>query len=174
MNRFGVLIFLNILIAIGGCTEKLSNKKNLTLKEVQLDTIYLQLENEQDYGLYFVSDTLTKNKLIPRNTWVTFCPVSSGEISHLLKHADLYLESPDSNLIINRVNNKKFKVFINEFYEGRIFDEGSVAGQECLTMHSIVIPNEGYIISTYWNKRPTVHPNRSNLLMHYETIEMKK
>jgi len=174
-NKFSWIGYTIMLFSICCCTESSSiTSTELDMNEVSLDTFNLTEENINDDGLYFVSDTLTVNRLIPRNVWAVLHPVGSGQIAKILEHGDLFIESNDTNLKIKRVSNKEFKVYINDQYEGYIPTGGPVAGQECLTITSKVRPNKGYVITKYSYNKPVSHPNFIELLTHYETIERKK
>lgn len=168
------LFLLFIIPFLLSCNEPKKKESQIYDKKDHPDTLYITEDTKNYYGFDLKFDTLTKEKHIPRNVWVKVHAEGRYTMFHILKHADLFLNSQDSNFQIQRISKHEYKFFINNKYKGYIPDGGPVKGQECLKIFPDIQPNKGYVLSTYWLEKPVKYPERTNVLLMYETVEEVK
>jgi hypothetical protein len=125
------IIFL--LIFLASCTEK---KNTISSKKNKIDTLYILEKMNGDIDFSYTFDSLNKDKFLPRNHWISVNVKGLGEMVKILKHADLYLESTDSNFIIRRLSNYDYKFYVRNSYVGYIPNSGPISGQEWLESYN--------------------------------------
>jgi hypothetical protein len=118
-------------------------------------------------------DSINKDKFIPRNIWIPVHVKGYGEMIKILKHADLYLESKDSNFVIQRLSNFEYRFFIRNSYVGYIPNGGPIEGQECIEIYPNIIPHKGYVLDAYWLDKPITYPEKTMVVRNTFGIEMK-
>lgn len=169
---------LTYVFAIVGILLSCKDSKPIDLSSIdienQLDTLYLNEDMIGQFGFKIRFDSLTVNKHIPRNVWVDVSIEGEDTMVYVLKHANLFLTSKDSNFQIQRISSNNYKFYINNDYHGYIPNGGPVEGQECLEIYPVIQPYRGYALSTYWLDQPIIHPDKTNVMVLYETLEEVK
>lgn len=155
---------------LSSCNQAEHNKI-IVDEQVVLDTLFITEDMRGQYGFNLKFDSLTSNKHIPRNVWVDVHVKGRDTMVYFLKHADLYLNSKDSNFRIQRLSKFDYKFYINNDYRGYIPNGGPVKGQVCLEIYSSIQPNNGYVLSTYWLDNPITYPEMTHIQLLYETLE---
>jgi hypothetical protein len=170
----GKLILPIALVFLFSCNETSKNEPLNYNEKNEFDTLYINEDMRGNYGFNLKFDSLTNEKHIPRNVWIKVCVEGRDTMFHILKHADLYLTSRDSNFQIQRITKNEYKFFVNNNYQGYIPNGGPVKEQECLEIYPNIQPNEGYVLSTYWLDNPIKYPKKTNVLVMYQTLQEVK
>ena len=156
------------------CAEASNKKPLISSEKNKLDTLLITEDMRGNYGFSLKFDSLSNEKLIPRNVWINVHAKGRDTMVHILKHADLFLSSRDSNFRIQRISEYEYKFYINDNYCGFLPNGGPVKGQECLEIYPDIQPNDGYELSTYWLDKPIKFPERTTVLVLYEQLEEVK
>lgn len=138
-----------------------------------LDTLYLNEDMIGQFGFKLTYDSLTVNKQIPRNLWVDVSVKGEDTMVYVLKHANLFLTSRDSNFQIERISNQQFKFLINDSYHGYVRADEPIRGGY-LEVYPVIQPHKGYILLTYWLDQPITYPEKTEVMMLYEPLEEAK
>jgi len=162
--------FILMIIFLSSCSEK---NKSTSISKNKIDTLYITEEMRGNFDLSYKFDSLDKNKFIPRNKWILVQVKGVGEMVKILKHSDLYLESTDSNFIIQRISNFEYKFYVRNSYVGYIPNGGPIAEQECIEIYPYITPHKGYILDAYWQDKPIAFSEKTMVLRNLFGLEMK-
>ncbi len=102
-----------------------------------------------------------------RNKWVSFSVYGQGEMIHILKHSNVFVEGGDSTIHIRKISGFDFEIMVDSNFKGCYpFHDVKI-----ISFSPIIQPQKGYVFDSYWLEKPLKYPAKTRVSLNHLKIE---
>ncbi len=172
--KIALFLFVGLAPMLFSCASGDSESVDQSSLDMQDNVIIDTLTFDEGFWkpghirIYWVDTNF--NDSYPLNEWVEWRTTWKGEYIGLLSHCEVFMESPDTNVLIRNVNDTTFFVKVKPTYQGRQY----INNRNLLSIDPAIRPHKGYIFDAYWLDEPISHPQSTRILELTRRINWKE